>query len=118
MLELYFDFSGYCDMARGLGKMFGFRLPQNFDSPLMATSVKDFWRRWHISLSSWLKDYLYISLGGNRKGRLRTYVNLMIEKGYLIHSKGNCFDFYEIPETDDRRKLLKKHKKNDYIIVV
>ncbi len=68
MLELYFDFSGYSDMARGLGKMFGFSLPDNFNSPLMATSVKDFWRRWHITLSRFLTTYIYIPLGGNRKG--------------------------------------------------
>ncbi len=68
MLELYFDFSGYCDMARGIGRMFGFELPQNFDSPLMAVSVKDFWRRWHMTLSRFLSTYIYIPLGGNRKG--------------------------------------------------
>lgn len=68
MLELYFDFSGYCDMARGMGKMFGFELPDNFNSPLMATSVKDFWRRWHMTLSRFLTTYIYIPLGGNRRG--------------------------------------------------
>lgn len=78
MLELYFDFSGYCDMARGLGKMFGFRLPQNFDSPLMATSVKDFWRRWHMTLSRFLTTYIYIPLGGNRKGLSIKCRNLLI----------------------------------------
>ena len=78
MLELYFDFSGYCDMARGLGKMFGFRLPQNFDSPLMATSVKDFWRRWHMTLSRFLTTYIYIPLGGNRKGLRIKCRNLLI----------------------------------------
>lgn len=78
MLELYFDFSGYCDMARGLGKLFGFVLPQNFNSPLMAVSVKDFWRRWHITLSRFLTTYIYIPLGGNRKGLFRKCCNLMI----------------------------------------
>lgn len=78
MLELYFDFSGYCDMARGLGKMFGFQLPHNFDAPLMAVSVKDFWRRWHITLSRFLTTYIYIPLGGNRKGLKRKCLNLMI----------------------------------------
>jgi alginate O-acetyltransferase complex protein AlgI len=76
--QLYFDFSGYSDMAVGLGHLFGIRLPQNFDSPYRAVSIADFWRRWHISLSSCLRDYLYIPLGGNRDGEWRTYRNLMI----------------------------------------
>ena len=77
-LQLYFDFSGYSDMAVGLGSTLGFTCPENFNHPFAATSITDFWRRWHISLSTWLKDYLYISLGGNRKGRFRTYVNLVV----------------------------------------
>ena len=77
MLQLYFDFSGYSDMAIGLGKMMGFRFAENFDTPYASRSVTEFWRRWHISLSTWLRDYLYIPLGGNRKGTLRTYANLM-----------------------------------------
>jgi alginate O-acetyltransferase complex protein AlgI len=76
--QIYFDFSGYSDMAVGLALMLGFVLIQNFDSPYKARSITEFWRRWHISLSTWLRDYLYIPLGGNRKGPLRTYVNLMI----------------------------------------
>jgi alginate O-acetyltransferase complex protein AlgI len=76
--QIYFDFSGYSDMACGLALMMGFVLIQNFDSPYQADSITDFWRRWHISLSTWLRDYLYIPLGGNRKGERRTYVNLMI----------------------------------------
>jgi alginate O-acetyltransferase complex protein AlgI len=75
--QIYFDFSGYSDMAIGLALMMGFVLIQNFDSPYKADSITDFWRRWHISLSSWLRDYLYIPLGGNRLGEGRTYVNLM-----------------------------------------
>src|SRR5450432_2364422 len=75
--QIYFDFSGYSDMAVGLALMMGFVLIQNFDSPYMADSITDFWRRWHISLSTWLRDYLYIPLGGNRLGEGRTYVNLM-----------------------------------------
>jgi alginate O-acetyltransferase complex protein AlgI len=75
--QIYFDFSGYSDMALGLALMMGFVLIQNFDSPYQADSITDFWRRWHISLSSWLRDYLYIPLGGNRLGERRTYVNLM-----------------------------------------
>jgi alginate O-acetyltransferase complex protein AlgI len=75
-LQLYFDFSGYSDMAIGISWMFNVRLPFNFDSPYKATSISDFWRRWHISLSNFLRDYLYIALGGNRKGEVRRYVNL------------------------------------------
>ena len=78
MLQLYFDFSGYSDMAIGLGKMMGFNFVENFRFPYISRSITEFWRRWHISLSNWLRDYLYISLGGNRKGDLRTYVNLML----------------------------------------
>jgi alginate O-acetyltransferase complex protein AlgI len=77
-LGLYFDFSGYSDMAIGLARMFGIRLPYNFDSPYKATSIIDFWRRWHITLSNWLRDYLYVPLGGNRYGRARRYLNLLI----------------------------------------
>ena len=76
--QIYFDFSGYSDMAIGLGLMLGFVFPRNFDSPYHADSITDFWRRWHISLSTWLRDYLYIPLGGNRKGPGRTYVNLAL----------------------------------------
>lgn len=77
-LQIYCDFSGYSDMAIGIALLLGFRFNANFNSPYKSASITEFWRRWHISLSSWLKDYLYISLGGNRKGRLRTYANLMI----------------------------------------
>jgi alginate O-acetyltransferase complex protein AlgI len=76
--QIYFDFSGYSDMASGLALMMGFVLIRNFDSPYQADSITDFWRRWHISLSTWLRDYLYIPLGGNRRGNLRTYLNLML----------------------------------------
>ena len=76
--QIFFDFSGYSDMAIGLGFMMGFRFPINFNQPYRAVSITDFWRRWHISLSSFLRDYLYMPLGGNRKGSVRTYVNLSI----------------------------------------
>jgi alginate O-acetyltransferase complex protein AlgI len=76
--QIYFDFSGYSDMAIGLGLMFGFVFPKNFDSPYRSQSITEFWRRWHISLSTWLRDYLYLPLGGNRKGPRRTYANLFI----------------------------------------
>lgn len=77
-LQIYCDFSGYSDMAIGIALLLGFHFPMNFNSPYKSFSVTDFWHRWHISLSSWLRDYLYISLGGNRKGRFRTYLNLII----------------------------------------
>ena len=76
--QIYFDFSGYSDMAIGLGRMLGFKFPENFNFPYIARSIKEFWRRWHISLSTWFRDYLYIPLGGNRKGPGRTYINLLI----------------------------------------
>ncbi len=77
-LQIYFDFSAYSDMAVGLGLLMGFTFPQNFNSPYKSASITEFWRRWHISLSTWLRDYLYIPLGGNRKGEIRTYVNLTL----------------------------------------
>jgi alginate O-acetyltransferase complex protein AlgI len=76
--QIFFDFAGYSEMAIGLGLLMGFVFAKNFESPYQADSITDFWRRWHISLSSWLRDYLYISLGGNRKGETRTYFNLLI----------------------------------------
>ena len=76
--QIYFDFSGYSDMAVGLGKMFGCEFMQNFNYPYISKSVTEFWRRWHISLSTWFRDYLYIPLGGNRKGKVRKYCNLML----------------------------------------
>jgi alginate O-acetyltransferase complex protein AlgI len=76
--QIYFDFSGYTDMARGIGRLMGIRLMLNFDNPYLATGLGDFWRRWHISLSTWFRDYLYIPLGGNRHGEVRTYVNMVL----------------------------------------
>lgn len=92
-LQLYFDFSGYSDMAIGLGRMFNLHLPVNFNSPYKATSIIDFWRRWHITLSSFLRDYLYIPLGGNRLGEGRRYINLLITMllGGLWHGAGWTF---------------------------
>jgi alginate O-acetyltransferase complex protein AlgI len=88
--QIYFDFSAYTDMARGISRMLGLELPFNFRLPYSATSPSDFWRRWHMSLSRWLRDYLYIPLGGNRKGRERTYANLMLTMmlGGLWHGAG------------------------------
>ncbi|MGZ5322807.1 MAG: MBOAT family O-acyltransferase [Solirubrobacterales bacterium] len=91
--QIYCDFSGYTDMAIGLALLMGFIFPQNFNSPYRATGFRDFWRRWHMTLSRFLRDYLYIPLGGNRKGRIRTYVNLMVTMtlGGLWH--GASFNF-------------------------
>lgn len=77
-LQIYYDFAGYSDMAIGLGRMFGFSFPENFNLPYISKSIREFWRRWHITLSAWFKDYLYIPLGGNRCGKWRTYLNLYI----------------------------------------
>ncbi len=95
-LQLYFDFSGYCDMAIGAARMFGIELPLNFNSPYKAVNIIDFWRRWHITLSNFLRDYLYIPLGGNRQGGFRRNVNLMITMllGGLWHGAGWNFIFW------------------------
>ena len=76
--QIYFDFSGYSDMAIGLGRMFGFKFPENFRYPYQSVSITDFWRRWHITLSTWFREYLYIPLGGNRRGFARQALNLLI----------------------------------------
>jgi len=92
-LQLYFDFSGYCDMAVGIARMMNIRLPYNFDSPYQSTSIVEFWRRWHMTLSRFLRDYLYIPLGGNRKGEARRYLNLFVTMllGGLWHGAGWTF---------------------------
>ena len=97
-LHLYFDFAGYSSMAIGLGLMVGLKFPENFDNPYLSTSLADFWRRWHISLSSWLRDYLYIPLGGNRTGRFRSYFNLMVTMalGGLWHGASWTFMIWGI----------------------
>ncbi len=94
--QLYFDFSGYSDMAIGLGLLLGLRYPKNFDAPYQATDPSDFWRRWHISLSTWLRDYLYIPLGGNKGSRYDTYTNLFIVMllGGLWHGAAYTFVFW------------------------
>ena len=76
-MQIYFDFSGYSDMAIGMAKLLGFHFPENFRRPYLADSITEFWRRWHMSLSRWLRDYLYIPMGGNRDGALKTYRNLV-----------------------------------------
>ncbi|MEO7068520.1 MAG: MBOAT family O-acyltransferase [Rhodanobacter sp.] len=91
--QLFFDFSGYSTMAIGLALMIGFVFPQNFDDPYWSASITEFWKRWHMSLSNWLREYLYISMGGNRKGRIRTYVNLLMTMvlGGLWHGSNWTF---------------------------
>lgn len=95
-IQLFFDFAGYSAMAIGLGLMIGFRFVENFDQPYASHSITDFWRRWHISLSNWLRDYLYVPLGGNRRGALKTYRNLMLTMvlGGLWHGANWTFIFW------------------------
>jgi alginate O-acetyltransferase complex protein AlgI len=95
-VQIYCDFSAYADIAIGISLLLGFELPANFDAPYTARTIQDFWRRWHITLSSWLRDYLYIPLGGNRKGKGRTYANLVITflLGGLWHGAGWTFVFW------------------------
>ncbi|QLA20800.1 MBOAT family O-acyltransferase [Desulfolutivibrio sulfoxidireducens] len=92
-IQIYCDFSGYTDMARGMGRLLGFDLPDNFNSPYASQNLRDFWHRWHITFSTWLRDYLYIPLGGNRKGRFRKYANLVVTMalGGLWH--GAAYNF-------------------------
>jgi alginate O-acetyltransferase complex protein AlgI len=80
-LQIYFDFAGYTDIARGCARLLGYEFPPNFERPYLAQNIAEFWRRWHISLSTWLRDYLYVPLGGNRQGMVRTYINLLITMG-------------------------------------
>lgn len=116
--QIYYDFSGYSDMAIGLGKMFGFDILENFDYPYVSKSISEFWRRWHISLGSWFREYLYIPLGGNRKGEIRTYINLCIVFFLtgLWHGANLTFvfwglyhGFFRIVERLGFDKWLKKH---------
>jgi D-alanyl-lipoteichoic acid acyltransferase DltB (MBOAT superfamily) len=96
LIQIYCDFSGYSDMAIGIALLLGFRLPDNFNAPYKAATITELWQRWHISLSSWLRDYLYIPLGGNRKGNVRTYINLMLTMllGGLWHGASWRFVFW------------------------
>lgn len=123
VLQIYCDFSGYSDMAIGIALLLGFRLPDNFNAPYKSKTITEMWTRWHISLSSWLRDYLYIPLGGNRKGKVRTYINLMLTMflGGLWHGAAWRFmfwggihgaalaveRFFHIPEKIEKSKLLK-----------
>ncbi len=116
-LQIYYDFSAFSDMAVGLGKMFGFTICENFNYPYLSGSIQEFWRRWHISLGSWFRDYLYIPLGGNRKGAVRTYVNLVVVwlATGLWHGATTAFivwgmihGFFIILERAGLKKLLDK----------
>lgn len=117
--QIYYDFSGYSDMAIGLGKMFGFDYLENFDTPYLSSSVSEFWRRWHISLGAWFREYVYIPLGGNRKGKLRTYVNLAVvflltglwhgaDVSFILW--GAWHGFFVILERLCLRKFLDRHR--------
>ncbi len=118
-LQIYYDFSGYSDMAIGLGKMFGFEFLENFNYPYMSASISEFWRRWHISLGTWFREYLYIPLGGNKKGKNRTYLNLIIVffltgfwhgAGFTFIFWGLYHGFFSIIERLGFSKVLKKCK--------
>ncbi len=118
-LQIYYDFSGYSDMAIGLGRMFGFEFLENFNYPYISSSIREFWKRWHISLSTWFQEYLYIPLGGNRKGKLRTYVNLLIVffatgmwhgASWNFIGWGMYHGFFSVIERLGFGKLLKRSK--------
>ena len=117
--QIYGDFSGYSDMARGIARMMGFELMQNFNLPYFSKGIRDFWRRWHISLSTWLRDYVYIPLGGNRKGKLRTYINLnltMLIGGFWHGASWNFILWGGVPGgTDDAGKSACTHKSRSKI---
>ena len=117
-LQIYYDFSGYSDMAIGLGKMFGFEFLENFNYPYLSSSMQEFWRRWHISLGTWFREYVYIPLGGNRKGISRTYLNLFIVflltglwhgANYTFILWGIYHGFFQIIERIGLGKILDKH---------
>ena len=118
-LQIYYDFSGYSDMAIGLGRMFGFEFLENFNYPYISSSIREFWKRWHISLSTWFQEYLYIPLGGNRKGKIRTYVNLLIVffatgmwhgASWNFIGWGMYHGFFSVIERLGFGKLLKRSK--------
>ena len=126
-LQIYYDFSGYSDMAIGLGRIFGFEFPENFRYPYLSSSVSEFWRRWHITLGTWFREYLYIPLGGNRKGNGRTYLNLFIVFAVtgLWHGANMTFvvwglfhGFFMILERLGFSKVLKKWKALGHVYTV
>lgn len=119
MMQIYYDFSGYSDMAIGLGKIFGFDFLENFNYPYVSRSIQEFWQRWHISLGTWFREYVYIPLGGNRKGKVRTYINLttvFFLTGMWHGASWNFIvwglyhGFFQIVERFGLKKYLQKHK--------
>ncbi len=126
-LQIYYDFSGYSDMAIGLGRIFGFEFLENFNYPYISSSIREFWRRWHISLSSWFRDYVYIPLGGNRKGEVRTYFNLFTiffltglwhGASWNFVGWGLYHGFFMIIERIGLGKFLDKHKVIGHIYTI
>lgn len=133
VIQIYFDFSGYSDMAIGLGKMFGFDFMENFNYPYTAENMRDFWRRWHISISSWFKEYLYIPLGGNRRGKFRTALNRIIVFFFtglwhganmtfivwgLVHGLFLMLESYHIIPVDKIKSKLLKHLYTMLVVTV
>lgn len=130
MMQIFFDFSGYSDMAIGLGRMFGFHFRENFDYPYVASTIQMFWRKWHISLTNWFREYLYIPLGGNRKGKTRTWINRLIVFFFtgLWHGASWNFVFWglyhglfltlETIITEDRMKKIPKIIRHIYVLLV
>lgn len=126
-LQIYYDFSGYSDMAIGLGKIFGFDFRENFNYPYLSRSIQEFWQRWHISLGTWFKEYLYIPLGGNRKGKIRTYLNLIIVFFATGLWHGASFNFilwglyhglFQVIERLGLKKFLARHKITAHIYTI
>ena len=125
--QIYYDFSGYSDMAIGLGHMFGFDFLENFNYPYLSRSIQEFWQRWHISLGTWFKEYLYIPLGGNRKGNVRTYINLFIVffatgmwhgASWTFVLWGLYHGFFQIIERLGLKRFLEKHKLFSHIYCI
>jgi alginate O-acetyltransferase complex protein AlgI len=126
-LYVYYDVSGYSDMAIGLGKMLGFNFPENFNYPYLASSIQDFWRRWHITMSSWFKDYVYISLGGNRKSERRILINIFIVFAVTGLWHGSAWNFifwgiwhgiFLIFEKLGLLNFIPKQLRNIYVLLV
>ncbi|MBQ5326324.1 MAG: MBOAT family protein [Oscillospiraceae bacterium] len=125
--QIYYDFSGYSDMAIGLGRMFGFRFSENFNYPYLSSSIREFWQRWHISLSSWFREYVYIPLGGNRKGNIRTYMNLFTiflltgiwhGASWQYLAWGLYFGIFMVAERLFLGKYLDRHKITGHIYTI
>ncbi|MDE6616727.1 MAG: MBOAT family protein, partial [Lachnospiraceae bacterium] len=125
-LQIYYDFSGYSDMATGLGQLFGFEFQENFNLPYISRSIQEFWQRWHISLGTWFKEYLYIPLGGNKRGMARTYINLLVVFFLTGLWHGASFNFilwglyhgfFQIVERFGLKKFLGKNKVLSHLYV-